>query len=43
MTTGNRIKYMAISVNTTLRLQSLGYTEGIPIVERWEQFMENQV
>ena len=43
VTTGNRIKYMAVSVNTTLRLQSLGYTQGIPIVERWEQFMKDQV
>ncbi|XP_076463983.1 protein dispatched homolog 1-like [Babylonia areolata] len=40
---GNKIKYMAIAVNTTLRLQSLGYTEGIPIVQRWEQFMTEQL
>ena len=34
---------MAIAVNTTLRMQSLGYSEGIPIVQRWEEFMEKQV
>ncbi|KAL8603219.1 hypothetical protein ACOMHN_025234 [Nucella lapillus] len=43
ISTGNRIKYLAISVNTTLNFQSLGYTEGIPIIQRWEQFMENQL
>nr|KAG5700686.1 hypothetical protein BaRGS_029051 [Batillaria attramentaria] len=40
---GNKIKYLAIAVNTTLQLQSLGYEEGIPIVQRWEKFMESQL
>ncbi|XP_076464560.1 protein dispatched homolog 1-like isoform X1 [Babylonia areolata] len=40
---GNRIKYVGIAVNTTIRLYSLGHTEGIPIVERWEQFMTEQL
>ncbi|XP_076464766.1 protein dispatched homolog 1-like [Babylonia areolata] len=40
---GNKIKYVAIAVNTTLNPRSLGHTEGIPIVERWEQFMTDQL
>ena len=40
---GNNIKYIAIQVNTTLQYQTLGYDEGIPIMERWEDFVNNEV
>ena len=40
---GNNIKYVGIQVNTTLRFQTLGYAEGIPIMDKWEDFVKQQV
>ncbi|XP_071080944.1 protein dispatched homolog 1-like [Haliotis cracherodii] len=40
---GNRIKFLTIEINTTLIGQSLSYTEGLPVVKRWEDFMTQQL
>ena len=40
---GNNIRYVAIQVNTTIKVQTLGYVEGIPIMNRWEQFVTSEV
>ena len=40
---GNNIKYVGIQVNTTLRYQTLGYTEGVPIMDKWEEFVKSEV
>lgn len=40
---GNNIRYIAIQVNTTLKLETLGYAEGIPIMNRWEDFINGEM
>ncbi|PVD32342.1 hypothetical protein C0Q70_07775 [Pomacea canaliculata] len=40
---GTRLVYAAIVVNTTLKVGTLGYSTGIPIVEAWDDFFKNQV
>lgn len=39
---GNKIKYIGIQVNTTMRLQTLGFPEGIPVMNRWEDLVNAQ-
>ena len=40
---GNNIKYVGIQVNTTIKYQTLGYVEGIPIMNLWEDFVNSEV
>ena len=40
---GNNIKYVGIQINTTIKYQSLGYVEGIPIMNKWEDFVNSEV
>ena len=40
---GTRLRYAAVTINTTLSWGNLGYEEGIPIIEEWESFMKSQV
>ena len=40
---GNNIKYVGIKVNTTIKYQTLGYVEGIPIMNIWEDFVNSEV
>ena len=37
---GAHIKYMAIVVNTTLPEEGLGWSEGIPVMDAWEDYMK---
>ena len=40
---GNKLKYIAVQINTTINIQTLGYTEGIPKAEAWEAFINKEV
>ena len=40
---GTRLRFMAISINTTLNGRNLGYPTGLPIREEWESFVTEQV
>ncbi|OWF55417.1 protein dispatched homolog 3-like [Mizuhopecten yessoensis] len=40
---GNKMKYMMVSINTTINRFTTGYAEGIPKVERWENFIQSEV
>ena len=40
---GNNIKYVGIQVNTTIKYQTLGYVEGLPIKDLWEEFVTAEV
>ena len=40
---GNRLVYVAIAVNTTLKPASLGYSNGLPVYREWEDFVEREV
>ncbi|KAH3854522.1 hypothetical protein DPMN_097065, partial [Dreissena polymorpha] len=40
---GNNIRYVAIQVNTTLKGQTLGYAKGIPIKDKWEEFVNAEM
>jgi len=40
---GNQLKYLIVEVNTTINRYVTGYSKGIPIVERWESFVNSQV
>ena len=40
---GNRLKFVAVHVMTNLTYETLFYTEHIPVLQRWERFMKNQV
>lgn len=36
---GNDIRFIALQVNTTIKLSRIGYAEGIPIMNKWEEFV----
>ncbi|KAK7504971.1 hypothetical protein BaRGS_00003999 [Batillaria attramentaria] len=38
-----RLLYAAVVVNTTLKASSMGYTNGIPIVEAWDEFVQKEM
>lgn len=38
---GTKLQYLAIEVNTTMNLYNLGYQEGLPIFNDWENFIHN--
>ncbi|XP_033735368.1 uncharacterized protein LOC117323939 [Pecten maximus] len=40
---GNKLKYMMVSINTTINRFTTGYTEGIPKVEKWENFVQSEI
>ncbi|XP_060082462.1 uncharacterized protein LOC132561782 [Ylistrum balloti] len=40
---GNKLKYMMVSINTTINRFTTGYSEGIPKVERWEAFVQSEI
>jgi len=40
---GNKIKYVAIEINTTISRYTTDYKDGIPLVEKWEKFVSDQV
>ncbi|KAL5008655.1 hypothetical protein ScPMuIL_014236 [Solemya velum] len=40
---GSRLKYMAVEINTTLKLYATGYSEGEPVYRAWEQFIQEEV
>ncbi|KAJ8308810.1 hypothetical protein KUTeg_013684 [Tegillarca granosa] len=40
---GNKIKYLAIQINTTIDKYRINYKNGIPIVERWEAFVNKMM
>ncbi|XP_060601881.1 protein dispatched homolog 3-like [Ruditapes philippinarum] len=40
---GNDLKFLAISVGTDIQAMLLGYREGDPIMESWEQFLNKQL
>ncbi|XP_061168958.1 protein dispatched homolog 3-like [Saccostrea echinata] len=40
---GNKIKYIGVSVKTTVNRRTTGYSTGIPIVERWESLIQSKM
>ena len=40
---GTRLRYAAIRVNLTLATSGLNYVRGLPIRDKWEQFVTNEV
>ena len=40
---GTNLKYLAIEVNTTMNVYSLGYQEGLPIYRKWEELVNDMV
>lgn len=40
---GNKLKYLAVSVNTTINRRTTGYSKGIPIVQQWEELVNNRM
>ena len=40
---GNKIKYLGVTVNTTINRRTTGYSKGIPIVKRWEALINDRV
>ncbi|WAR18412.1 DISP1-like protein [Mya arenaria] len=36
---GTRLKYMAVEVNTTMNVFSLGFDEGLPVYDQWEHII----
>ena len=39
----NKIRYVAIEVNTTIKFRILGHEAGLPIRDEWEKFISEQV
>ncbi len=40
---GTKLRYAAISVNLSLSYSGLGYVEGLPVYDAWEDFMEREL
>ncbi|XP_062611293.1 protein dispatched homolog 3-like isoform X2 [Saccostrea cucullata] len=40
---GNKMKYLAVQVNTTINRRITGYSTGIPLIEKWEQLINNKM
>ncbi|XP_061195988.1 uncharacterized protein LOC133204259 [Saccostrea echinata] len=39
---GSKLRYFGIQVNLTVRVNTLGYSEGGPLYRAWEQFMSDK-
>ena len=37
------MKYVAITINTTIFGPTLGYMDGLPVRDKWEQFVTDKV
>ncbi|XP_074657388.1 protein dispatched homolog 1-like [Tubulanus polymorphus] len=42
-TYGSKLRYMAIQINTTVNYRSLAFTDGLPLMQKWENFMQKQL
>ncbi|KAL3837324.1 hypothetical protein ACJMK2_022690 [Sinanodonta woodiana] len=40
---GNAIRYLAIQVNLTLSAYGTGYIEGLPVMNKWENFVSSEM
>ena len=40
---GNKMKFVAITVNLTIWRSKFGYPTGLPIREHWEKFFRDEV
>lgn len=40
---GTKLKYLAIEINTTMNVYYMGYEEGLPVYEQWEQLISSIV
>jgi len=40
---GTKLKYLAIEINTTMNVFDMGYEEGLPVYDEWEQLIQNIV
>ena len=40
---GTKLKYVAITINTTIFGPTLGYMDGLPVRDKWEQFVTDKV
>jgi hypothetical protein len=40
---GTKFKYIAMDITTTISRQTTGYSEGIELVELWENFFNTEV
>ena len=40
---GTKLKYIAVSINTTIFGPTLGYREGLPLRDKWEEFVSTKV
>ncbi|KAK3092390.1 hypothetical protein FSP39_002236 [Pinctada imbricata] len=40
---GNKLMYIGIQINTTINMRTTGYSKGIPLIEKWETFINNKM
>ena len=40
---GTKLRYVSITINTTIFGATLGYREGIPLRDKWEDFISKKV
>ena len=40
---GTKLQYLAIEVNTTMNVYSVGYQEGMPVYFKWEELVNDMV
>ena len=38
-----RLRYAAVTVNLTVKPTTLAFTDGLPVRDEWEDFMEKEV
>ena len=40
---GNKLVYLGVQINTTINMQTTGYQTGIPLIEKWESYINSEV
>ncbi|KAK3088168.1 hypothetical protein FSP39_015614 [Pinctada imbricata] len=40
---GTKLSFIVVKIGTTMNVQTLGYTSGIPVYQAWENLMENEI
>ena len=40
---GNKLVYIGVKINLTISIQTTGYAKGIPLIDKWESYVNSEV
>ena len=43
MVYGSKVRYVAIRIHTSMNALTIGYEEGLPVLQKWENYVKNLV